>query len=160
MAVENGEWTIRGVEWDDPKRIKSPEELISYVNQVGFLPLFANEMGYGLAVGEGHCFLTDKNGNVLEADKQMFILKANDESGALNEISANGELKIGFAAPQTGKKNHTIYLKAIPQIGDLSKFKFFSNICRLISSNLKCSYRCHQLTNRPRKTKYIRFSLI
>lgn len=28
--------------------------------------LFANEMGYGLAVGEGHCFLTDKNGNVLE----------------------------------------------------------------------------------------------
>lgn len=44
MAVENGEWTIRGVEWDDPKRIKSPEELISYVNQVGFLPLFANEI--------------------------------------------------------------------------------------------------------------------
>lgn len=44
MAIENGEWIINGVEWDDPNRIKSPWELIDYVNQVGFLPLFENEI--------------------------------------------------------------------------------------------------------------------
>lgn len=44
MSVENGEWIISGVEWDDPGRIKSPRELIDYVNRIGFLPLFANEI--------------------------------------------------------------------------------------------------------------------
>lgn len=28
--------------------------------------LFSNEVAYGLAIGEGHCFLTDKDGNVLD----------------------------------------------------------------------------------------------
>ena len=35
---------MRGVEADDPGRIKTPEELIRYIDTVGFLPLFKNEI--------------------------------------------------------------------------------------------------------------------
>ncbi len=44
MAFENGEWIMCGLEWDDPLRIRTWRELIAYVNEVGFLPLFANEV--------------------------------------------------------------------------------------------------------------------
>ncbi len=44
MALENGEWIMKGLDWNDPLRIRSFEELISYVNEVGFLPLFANDV--------------------------------------------------------------------------------------------------------------------
>ncbi len=44
MALENGEWIMRGLEWDDPLRIRTWRELISYVDEVGFLPLFANDV--------------------------------------------------------------------------------------------------------------------
>lgn len=42
MSVENGEWTMRGLAWDDPYRIRSPKELVNWINEVGFLPLFGN----------------------------------------------------------------------------------------------------------------------
>ena len=42
MALENGEWIMRGLAWDDPYRIRSPKELVNWINEVGFLPLFAN----------------------------------------------------------------------------------------------------------------------
>lgn len=44
MAVENGEWIMRGLAWDDPYRIRSWQELVSWIKEVGFLPLFANEI--------------------------------------------------------------------------------------------------------------------
>ncbi len=44
MGLENGEWIMRGLDWNDPLRIRSFEELIAYVNEVGFLPLFANDI--------------------------------------------------------------------------------------------------------------------
>lgn len=44
MAVEDGQWIMRGVEWDDPHRIKSWQELLNWIDEVGFLPLFANEV--------------------------------------------------------------------------------------------------------------------
>lgn len=44
MGCENGEWIMRGVSEDDPRRIKSAEELIEYIDEVGFLPLFRNEI--------------------------------------------------------------------------------------------------------------------
>ena len=44
MAVENGEWIIRGLPWDDPLRIRSRHELVSWIDEVGFLPLFKNEI--------------------------------------------------------------------------------------------------------------------
>ena len=42
MLVENGEWIIHGLAWDDPYRIRSPRELVDWINEVGFLPLFSN----------------------------------------------------------------------------------------------------------------------
>lgn len=42
MLVENGEWIIRGLAWDDPYRIRSAKELVNWINEVGFLPLFSN----------------------------------------------------------------------------------------------------------------------
>ena len=44
MANENGEWIMRGLDWDDPLRIRSWRELINWINEVGFLPLFKNEV--------------------------------------------------------------------------------------------------------------------
>ena len=44
MAIENGEWIMRGLDWDDPSRIQTWEELIDYIDEVGFLPLFKNEI--------------------------------------------------------------------------------------------------------------------
>lgn len=44
MENEGGEWVVRGMNWDDPYRIRTPRELINYIDQVGFLPLFANEV--------------------------------------------------------------------------------------------------------------------
>ena len=34
---------MKGLDWDDPYRIRSWRELLSWINEVGFLPLFANE---------------------------------------------------------------------------------------------------------------------
>lgn len=44
MALENGEWILHGADWDSPDRIRSWQELIEYVDAVGFLPLFKNEV--------------------------------------------------------------------------------------------------------------------
>ena len=44
MAIENGEWIMRGLSWTDPSRIKSWQELAAWVDEVGFLPLFKNEV--------------------------------------------------------------------------------------------------------------------
>ena len=44
MAVEDGQWIMRGLEWNDPYRIRSWQELVNWINEVGFLPLFANDI--------------------------------------------------------------------------------------------------------------------
>lgn len=44
MDVINGEWYMRGLDWDDPFRIRSYKELVSWIKEVGFLPLFSNEV--------------------------------------------------------------------------------------------------------------------
>ena len=51
MAIENGEWIMRGMDWDDPARIQSWEELIRWVDEIGFLPLFQNKID-GFSVEE------------------------------------------------------------------------------------------------------------
>ena len=38
------EWIMYGMDWDDPYRIRSWRELIDWINEVGFLPLFRNEL--------------------------------------------------------------------------------------------------------------------
>jgi len=44
MSVENGEWIMRGLDWDDPFRIRTWQELVNWINEIGFLPLFGNEV--------------------------------------------------------------------------------------------------------------------
>ena len=51
MAIENGEWIMRGLDWDDPSRIQSWEELIDWIDEIGFLPLFKNSVD-GFSVEE------------------------------------------------------------------------------------------------------------
>ncbi|MCQ2081739.1 MAG: hypothetical protein MJZ11_08765 [Lachnospiraceae bacterium] len=49
MGNEAGEWIMYGVDWDDPECIHTVEEAIEYINSVGFLPLFKNEIpGFSL----------------------------------------------------------------------------------------------------------------
>ena len=35
---------MRGLSWDDPYRIRTWQELINWINEIGFLPLFANDI--------------------------------------------------------------------------------------------------------------------
>ncbi|MCR5590525.1 MAG: hypothetical protein K6F73_03265 [Lachnospiraceae bacterium] len=44
MSVENGEWIMKGLDWDDPYRIRTCNELVNWINEIGFLPLFGNEV--------------------------------------------------------------------------------------------------------------------
>ncbi len=44
MGVENGVWIMRGLGWNDPCRIRSWRELVGWIGEVGFLPLFAGEI--------------------------------------------------------------------------------------------------------------------
>lgn len=44
MGNENGTWIMYGVEENDPECIHTAEELIEYIKEIGFLPLFRNEI--------------------------------------------------------------------------------------------------------------------
>lgn len=44
MAVVDGQWIMRGLDWNDPYRIRTWQELVNWIDEVGFLPLFANEI--------------------------------------------------------------------------------------------------------------------
>ncbi len=49
MGNENGTWIMYGVDWDDPECLHTVEDAIQYINEVGFLPLFKNEIpGFSL----------------------------------------------------------------------------------------------------------------
>lgn len=44
MANESGEWIMHGMAWDDPRRLRTWREVIDRINEIGFLPLFKNEV--------------------------------------------------------------------------------------------------------------------
>ncbi len=49
MGNESGTWIMYGVEPDDPECIHTVDEAIKYINEVGFLPLFKNDIpGFSL----------------------------------------------------------------------------------------------------------------
>lgn len=54
MAVENGEWIMRGPDQDDPACIRSWEALTDWIEEVGFLPLFRNGIA-GFSAEERTC---------------------------------------------------------------------------------------------------------
>ena len=44
MESKNGEWIMYGISEDDPYCIHSVGQLTEYINEVGFLPLFSNDI--------------------------------------------------------------------------------------------------------------------
>lgn len=49
MGNESGTWIMYGVEADDPECIHTAKEAIDYINDIGFLPLFKNDIpGFSL----------------------------------------------------------------------------------------------------------------
>lgn len=44
METVNGNWIMKGMAWNDPYRIRSWQELVHWIQEIGFLPLFANEV--------------------------------------------------------------------------------------------------------------------
>ena len=44
MANESGVWIMHGMAFDDPNRIRTWEQLIKLIDEIGFLPLFKNEI--------------------------------------------------------------------------------------------------------------------
>ncbi len=54
MGNESGTWIMYGVDWHDPECIHTVDEAIAYINEVGFLPLFKNEIP-GFSLEERTC---------------------------------------------------------------------------------------------------------
>ena len=49
MANESGTWIMHGVREDAPECIHTVDEAIAYINEIGFLPLFKNDIpGFSL----------------------------------------------------------------------------------------------------------------
>lgn len=44
MEKQNNSWQINGLQWNDPRCIHTPLELLDYIEKVGFLPLFQNKI--------------------------------------------------------------------------------------------------------------------
>lgn len=44
MGNESGEWIMYGVDWDDPECLHTVDDAIKYIEKVGFLPLFKNDI--------------------------------------------------------------------------------------------------------------------
>lgn len=44
MKTENNDWIIYGIDENDPYCIHTVEQLSEYINEIGFLPLFANDI--------------------------------------------------------------------------------------------------------------------
>lgn len=44
MEVINGQWYMNGLDWDDEGCLHSPDELLSVIDHVGFMPLFENRI--------------------------------------------------------------------------------------------------------------------
>lgn len=58
MNVEDGTWVMYGVKWDNPECIHTVEEAIAYIEEVGFLPLFRNDIPGFFASSKQKVFLT------------------------------------------------------------------------------------------------------
>lgn len=49
MENVDSKWVMYGVEWDDPECIHTVDEAIEYIDKIGFLPLFRNDIpGFSL----------------------------------------------------------------------------------------------------------------
>ena len=44
MITIDGNWIMEGLNRNDPNRIKNSKELSAFINEIGFLPLFKNQV--------------------------------------------------------------------------------------------------------------------
>ena len=44
MITDNGEWIMLGTSLRDPNRLRNVDDLVSFVEKVGFVPLFSNNI--------------------------------------------------------------------------------------------------------------------
>ena len=89
-------WIMSGMDWDEPGRIRSWRELISYIDQIGFLPLFKNEIR-AFSVEEHVSSLFWLTGDpdqdpwvwreLIAADHQVAYGKFFDKKAGFNKIS-------------------------------------------------------------------------
>lgn len=42
MSEEQDAWIMHGLRWEDPQRLRTPDQLIERIDRIGFLPLFRN----------------------------------------------------------------------------------------------------------------------
>ena len=42
--MSDDKWIMKGLDWDNPLRIRTWQELVNWIDEVGFLPLFKNEI--------------------------------------------------------------------------------------------------------------------
>ncbi len=92
MAYENGEWVMHGTAPDDPGRLKNAEDLLRYVDEVGFLPLFRNEIP-GFSVEEHACAEAWWTGDTSSDPWEWRVLAARSERVAYGKFFAG---KAGF----------------------------------------------------------------
>ena len=85
MAIENGEWIMRGMDWDNPARIQSWEELIRWVDEIGFLPLFQNKID-GFSVEENTADLYWWTGDPEQAPLGVARAHRPQRSGGLRQV--------------------------------------------------------------------------
>ena len=85
MAIENGEWIMRGMDWDDPARIQSWEELIGWIDEIGFLPLFKNEVD-GFSVEENTADLYWWSGDPEQGPLGVAVSHGPQRQGGLREV--------------------------------------------------------------------------
>ena len=94
MANEGGEWIMRGMSWDDPHRIRTWRELVNWINEVGFLPLFANEVsGFSAEEHVSPSFWWTGDRNVMANEGGEWIMRgmAWDDPHRIRTGSAHGE---------------------------------------------------------------------
>ena len=62
MGIESGTWIMYGVEWDYPEWVRTVDDRIDYIIEIGFHPLFKNEIpGFSLEerTGPAHWWCED-----------------------------------------------------------------------------------------------------
>ena len=61
MEIIDGKWYMEGIDWDDEGCIHSSSELLDVIEDIGFLPLFSNDIqGFSGPVGMAHRIKQDR----------------------------------------------------------------------------------------------------
>lgn len=83
MITADGKWIMEGMDRTDPRRIKTSNELSEYINEIGFLPLFKNNVS-GFSVEE-----------ITAADSWWAGLPEEDPWAWREVIAAEGQIAYG-----------------------------------------------------------------